>query len=326
MNLIKSSALRAMVTAAALATPLCGLQAQSYPSRPIQLMVPAAVGGSTDLFARKFAQRLEKQLGATIVLQNKGGGGGSIATGDVARAAPDGYTLLMSTTGNVVINPLTMSLNFDPVKELTPIAVLGFVSFSININPSLNANSVREFISVVKASPGKYSYATNGPAGFIHMITELFSKQAGLQMVAVPYPGGSAMQQDLIAGRVHVYFDAFNSALRFHKSGQTRLLATTGGQRSSSAPEIPTVAESGMPGYVAETAFILMAPTGTPPTVIERLLSATQKAMAEDAFRKELEELGVRAVMDSNPRASAEYIRAEFDKWTPVVKSLKSGS
>ncbi len=299
--------------------------AQAYPSRPIQMMVPAAVGGSTDLFARKFAQRLEKQLGTTIVLQNKGGGGGSIGTGEVARAAPDGYSLLMSTTGNVVINPLTMTLNFDPVKELTPIAVVGFVSFSINVNPGLNVSNVREFISVVKASPGKYSYATNGPAGFIHMITELFSKQAGLQMVAVPYPGGSAMQQDLISGRVQVYFDAFNSALRFHKSGQTRLLATTGGQRSSSAPEIPTVAESGMPGYVAETAFILMAPAATPAPVIDRLLAATQKTMADESFRKEMEELGVRPVTDSNPKQSAEYIRAEFDKWTPVVKSLKPG-
>lgn len=296
--------------------------AQAYPVRPVQMMVPAAVGGSTDLFARKFAQRLEKHLGTTIVLTNKGGGGGSIGTGDVARAAPDGYSLLMSTTGNVVINPLTMTLNFDPARELVPIAVLGFVAFSINTWPGLGAGNVREFIQAVKAAPGKYSYATNGPAGFIHMITELFSKQAGLQMVAVPYPGGSAMQQDLIAGRVQVYFDAFNSALRFHRSGQTRLLATTGGERSPSAPEIPTAAET-MPGYVAETAFILMAPAGTPAPVVERLLAATRSTMAEEGFAKELEALGVRAVAGSDPRAAAEYIRAEFDKWTPVVKSLR---
>jgi tripartite-type tricarboxylate transporter receptor subunit TctC len=300
--------------------------AQTYPNRPIQLVVPAAAGGSTDLFARKFAQQLEKQLGQPVVILDKGGGGGSIASGDVAKAKPDGYTLLMSTTGNAVINPLTMQLNFDPNKELTPIAVLGFVPFCIAINPSLSAANVEQFISVVKAAPGKYSYATNGPAGFIHMITVLFSKEAGLDMVAVPYPGGTAMQQDLIAGRVPIYFDALNSALRFHKTGQTRVIATTGGHRSSIAPDIPTVAESGLPGYVAETAFILMAPTGTPPAVVDRLVIASQKAMTDEALRKDLEEMAVRAVSDSNPKAAAEYIRTEFEKWTPVVKSLKAAT
>ena len=300
--------------------------AQPYPNRPVQLVVPAAVGGSTDLFARKFAQQLEKHLGQPVVILNKGGGGGSIATGDVARSKPDGYTLLMSTTGNAVINPLTMQLGFDPNKELVPIAMLGFVPFCIEINPSLNATNVEQFIAAVKAAPGKYAYATNGNGGFIHMITALFSRQAGLDMVAVPYPGGSAMQQDLIAGRVPIYFDALNSALRFHRSGQTRVIATTGAQRSPIAPDIPTVSESGLPGYVAETAFILTAPAGTPPAVIDRLLAASQKAVADEAFRKDLEEMAVRPVVDSNPRASADYIRAEFEKWTPVVQTLKAAN
>ena len=315
---------RAAMLACVLTFSCALVHAQSYPTRPIQLMVPAAVGGSTDLFARRVAQQLEKHLGQPIVVTNKGGGGGSIATGEVAKAKPDGYTLLMSTTGNAVINPLTMQLNFDPNKELTPIAVLGFVPFCIAINPALNATNVEQFIAVVKASPGKYSYATNGPAGFIHMITELFSKQAGLDMVAVPYPGGTAMQQDLIAGRVPIYFDALNSALRFHKTGQTRVIATTGGQRSVIAPDVPTVAESGLPGYVAETAFILMTPTGTPATIIDRLAVASQKAMADETFRKDLEEMAIRPVSDSNPRAAAEYIRTEFEKWTPVVKGMKA--
>jgi tripartite-type tricarboxylate transporter receptor subunit TctC len=204
--------------------------------------------------------------------------------------------------------------------------MLGFVSFAIAIHPSLNASNVKEFIAVVKASPGKYSYATNGPAGFIHLITELFSKQAGLDIVAVPYPGGSAMQQDLIAGRVPIYFDAFNSALRFHKTGQTRVIATTGAQRAAIAPDIPTVAESGMPEYVAETAFILMAPAGTPSPVIDRLVTASQKVMADEALRKDLQEMTVRPVTNSDPRATTEYIRTEFEKWTPVVKSLKPAS
>ena len=299
--------------------------AQSYPAKPVQLVVPAAPGGSTDLFARKFAERLDKQLGASVVVVSKGGGSGTIGTGDVARAAPDGYTLLMGTTGNVVINPLTMKLNFDPVKDLSPIAVLGFVSFAINVNKDLGVDSVEEFVRLVKASPEKYSYVTNGPAGFIHMITELFSKQAGLQMVAVPYPGGSAMQQDLITGRVQVYFDAFNSALRFHRSGQTRLLATTGSERSPVAPEIPTVSEAGMPGYVAETAFMLMAPAGIPAEVRKRLVEATRTVMADKALWEELEGMGVRAVTESDPEAANAYIRAEFDKWTPVVKSLQKG-
>ena len=194
---------------------------------------------------------------------NKGGGGGSIGTGEVARAAPDGYTLLMGTTGNVVLNPLTMSLNFDPARELTPVAVVGFVPFAVAVWPGLNVNSVKELVALVKASPGKYSYGTNGPAGIIHLITELFSRKADLKMVAVPYPGGITVQQDLISGRIQIYFDAFNSALRFHKTGQVKVLATTGGTRMAAAPDIPTVEEAGTPDYVAETAFILMAPAGT---------------------------------------------------------------
>jgi tripartite-type tricarboxylate transporter receptor subunit TctC len=322
INRRSANALISASLACALSLPSGAAQAQAYPQKPVHMVVPAATAGATDLFARKFAQRFEKHLGTTVVLSNKGGGSGTIGTGDVARATPDGYTLLMSTTGNVVINPLTIPMNFDPSKELVPIAVLGFVAFSINTWPGLGASNVREFINVVKASPGKYSFATNGPAGFIHLITELFNKQAGLQMTSVPYPGGSAMQQDLIAGRVQVYFDAFNSALRFHRSGQTRLLATTSGQRSPAAPDIPTVAET-MPGYEAEFALILMAPVGTPAPILDRLLAATQKTMAEEGFAKELEGLGVRAVIGSNPRATADYIRAEFEKWAPVAKSVK---
>lgn len=304
----------------------CGAMAQDYPDRALQLVVPAAAGGSTDIFARKFAQQLERHLGQTVVVTNKGGGGGTIATGDVAKAKPDGYTLLMSTTGNAVINPLTIDMSFDPNKELTPVAVLGFVPFCININPTIDATNVEQFVAVVKASPGKYSYATNGNGGFIHMITALFARQAGLDMVAVPYPGGTAMQQDLIAGRVPIYFDALNSALRYHKSGQSRVIATTGSQRSSIAPDIPTVAESGMPGYSAETAFILMVPTGTPATAVDRLLAASRKSMADEGLRKDLDGMAVRPVGDSDPAAARNYIASEFAKWTPVVKALKAAN
>jgi len=324
--MLRYSVVRPWVAAALLALAAGGAAAQNYPDRPLQLVVPAAVGGSTDLFARRFALQLERNLGQSVVVTNKGGGGGTIATGDVAKAKPDGYTLLMSTTGNAVINPLTIDMSFDPNKELTPVAVLGFVPFCININPGINATNVEQFVAVVKAAPGKYSYATNGNGGFIHMITALFAKQAGLDMIAVPYPGGTAMQQDLIAGRVPIYFDALNSALRFHKSGQSRVIATTGSQRSSIAPDIPTVAESGMPGYSAETAFMLMVPTGTPATVVDRLVVASRKAMADDGLRKDLEAMAVRPVADSDPAAARRYISAEFEKWTPVVKALKSAN
>ena len=310
----------------ALALAAIGASAQAYPDKALQLVVPAAVGGSTDLFARKFAQVLERNLGQPVVVTNKGGGGGSIATGDVAKAKPDGYTLLMSTTGNAVLNPLTMDLSFDPNKELKPIAVLGVVPFCISIYPGLNATNVEQYIAVVKASPGKYAYATNGNGGFIHMITALFNKQAGLDMVAVPYPGGTAMQQDLIAGRVPIYFDAFNSALRFHKTGQARVIASTGSERSAIAPDIPTVSESGMPGYVAETAFILMVPTGTPQAVVDKLGAAAHKSIADEALRKDLIEMAVRPVLDSDPASASAYIQSEFVKWTPVVKSLKAAN
>jgi len=207
---------------------------QAYPAHPVRLVVPAAPGGATDVFARRFAKQLEAHLGASVVVENKGGGGGTIGTADVVRAPADGYTLLMGTTGTNVINPLTMTVPFDPSKDLSHIAVVGLVPFCLAVYPGLNVDTVSEFIELVKQNPGKYSYATNGPAGFVHLTTELFAHKAGLAMNAVPYKGGTQMLQDMATGRVPIYFNVLNGAIPLHQGGQVRILASTGAQRSES--------------------------------------------------------------------------------------------
>ncbi|OWT63782.1 Bug family tripartite tricarboxylate transporter substrate binding protein [Candidimonas nitroreducens] len=302
--------------------PPAGRAQQAYPNQPIKLVTPAAPGGATDVFARRFAQKLESVLGTSVYIENKGGGGGTIGTADVVHAAPDGYTLLMGTTGTNVINPLTMKVPFDTQKDLRAIAVVGLVPFCLEVYPGLHVNTVREFIDLIKQHPGEYSYATNGPAGFVHLTTLLFAQKAGLQMQAVPYKGGTLMVQDLLTGRVPIYFNVLNGAIPLYKSGQVKILAVTGTQRAKAVPEIPTVAESGLPGFASETAFILSAPVKTPSAVIDKLLDATRQVTADAAFQQALLAMAVRPVLDSDPAKAAAFIRSQFAQWRPLAEEV----
>ncbi|MBV7483850.1 tripartite tricarboxylate transporter substrate binding protein [Bordetella sp. BOR01] len=319
---VRGWALAPCLILGAYAAPAAGGE-QRYPSQPIKLVTPAAPGGATDVFARKFANKLEGVLGVSIHIENKGGAGGTIGTADVVRAPADGYTLLMGTTGTNVINPLTMQVPFDPRKDLRPIAVVGLVPFCLEVYPGLGVHTVQQFIDLVKKHPNEYSYATNGPAGFVHLTTLMFASQAGLQMTAVPYKGGTLMVQDLITGRVPIYFNVLNGAIALHKSGQARILAVTGARRSRAMPDLPTVAESGLPGFESETAFILSAPAQTPQGVIDKLVAATRTVVADTAFQKDLDDMAVQPVLDSDPDKAAQFIRGEFVKWQAVVASVQ---
>lgn len=295
-----------------------------YPSQTVQLVVPAAAGGSTDLFARTFSARLAARIEGSVVIVNKGGGSGTIGTGDVAKANADGHTLLMGTTGNLVINPLTMSgLTFDARRDLLPVAVLASVPFCVAVSPNFPAASMPDMVATLKASPGKYFYATNGPAGFIHLTTELFRREAGVTgFTQVPYKGGSSPHQDLIAGTVQVYFDALNASLPLFRGGRLKILATTGARRSAAAPELPTVAESGLPGVVSETAFVLVAPAGTPGPVVERLSTHSAAIMADPEFQRTLQASAIEAVQASDPARARQFLEREYAKWAPIAREV----
>ncbi len=314
-----------MVFAAILTSSLAPFSAQAqgkYPERAIRLVVPFPPGGGTDIMGRRLAAKLAVLLGQQIVIDNRTGANGSIGTAEVARAKPDGYTLLMGTTSTHSINPLTLEQRlYDPVKDFVHIALLGTSAFSVVVHPSV-AGSLQELIKKVRASPGKYSYGSSGTGGSTHLAGELFKKLAGgLDIVHVPYRGSAQSITDLAGGQIPIVMSGFSSVIPFHRSGKVRILAAFNEKRLSFAPDIPTAVELGVRGMVAYTFNGFFAPAATPETIIDQLHRATTKIMAEEAFQKELENLGIDAVTDSNPEKANQFIKDELAKWTPIVKA-----
>jgi tripartite-type tricarboxylate transporter receptor subunit TctC len=275
------------------------------------------------VLARKLAQRLTPLLGEAVVVENKAGAAGTIGCVEVARAKPDGYTLLMGTTGTHAINPSTMvNPRYDAVRDFAPIALLGTQPFSIAVYPGLPAQTLRELVALAKANPGKYAYASAGAGGIAHLTAELFKLQAGdLDITHVPYKGGGPAMQDVLAGHVQIFSDSFSTTYPQHKVGKLRVLAMTGEKRSASAPDIPTAIEAGVPGLVSSTAGILLAPANTPPAVIDTLYRAVAKALADEGFLKDLEALSIDPVTDAGPEKTAQFIRSEIARWAPIIKA-----
>ncbi len=306
-----------------LGLPSLPVQAQGkYPERSIRLVIPFAPGGGTDIMGRRFGAKITPLLGQQVVVENKGGAGGTIGTAEVARARPDGYTLLVGTSSTHAINPSAMdNPPYDPVKDFAPIAVLGIVPMVIAVHPIV-AGSLQELIKRVRASPGKYSYGSAGMGSINHLAGELFKKQAGaLDIVHVPYKGAGAALLDLVAGQIPVGMVTVSSATVLHRSGKVRVLATFGEKRSNAAPDIPTAVELGVPGMLAYTFNVVLAPVATPKPIIDRLYQATVKVMTDEAFQKDLESLSIDPVTDSDPEKAAQFIKAELAKWAPIIKA-----
>lgn len=313
-----------IATVLTLGLPPLPAQAQGqYPERPIRLVVPFAPGGGTDIMGRRFGAKITPLLGQQVVIENKGGAGGTIGTAEVARAKPDGYTLLVGTSSTHAINPTAMeNLPYDPVKDFAPIAVLGIIPMVIAIHPSVPAKTLREFVARVKASPGKYSYGSAGMGSINHLAGELFKKQAGgLDIVHVPYKGAGAALLDLVAGQIPIGMVTVSSATAHHRSGKVRILATFGEKRSNAAPDIPTAVELGVPGMLAYTFNVVLAPVATPKPIIDRLYQATMKVMTDEAFQKDLESLSIDPVTDSSPEKATQFIKDELAKWAPIIKA-----
>jgi tripartite-type tricarboxylate transporter receptor subunit TctC len=287
--------------------------------RPVTLIVPFPAGGSTDLVARAVATKIGDILGQPLVIVNLEGSGGNVAAATAARAEPDGYTLLMGTAATHAINPaLYRSMPYDPVADFAPISLLVAVPNVLVVHPDFPAGDVAQLIALLKANPGKYSYASAGVGTPGHLSGELFKSMAGVDMVHVPYKGGGPALVDVMEGYVPMMFDNLPSSTEPIRASKLRSLAVTTAQRAASMPDLPTVAESGLPGFETYSWNALFAPTGTPSAVIARLNEAAVAALADPELKAKLEGLGA-TVVGSTPEQLAAHVRAELAKWAPVV-------
>jgi len=298
--------------------------AQNYPTRPIRLVVPFPPGGAFDALGRPWAEKMKPLLG-TIVVENIGGAGASLGAAAVARARPDGYTILLGgTLPHVKEALLKKQPLYDPVKDLDPIVAVANIFLGIALNPSVPAQTLTELITYAKANPGKLSYAHAGIGSINHLTGELFKLLAGTpDIVQVPYRGMGPALTDLIGGQVQMAVAGFTpQVLEFHRSGRIRVLAVTSPKRLAAAPEIPTVAEAGLPGLTVSASAGLLAPSGTPIPIIEQIAQATRTVLAEPAYQRSLIEGGFEPVLDSNPEKFRQSLAADVALWAPVVKSL----
>ena len=305
-----------IIAGLALAGPV---KAQDYPSKPIRLVVPFAAGGATDVLARLVGERLTASLGQQVVVDNRPGAGGNIGSDLVARAEPDGYTILMGAVGTHAINPsLYPKMPYDPVKDFAPVTLVASVPNVLVVNPEVPANSVQELIDLAKAKPGELNFASSGNGTSIHLSGELFKAMTGTDIVHVPYKGSGPAVTDLLGGQVQMMFDNMPSSLPHVKAGKLRALGVTSAKRSPALPEVPTIAEAGVPGYDATSWFGILAPAGTPEPVVTRLQGAIVQALGEPEMRQRMADLGAEPVGDT-PAEFGQFIAAEIAKWAKVV-------
>jgi tripartite-type tricarboxylate transporter receptor subunit TctC len=305
----------------ALATGVTGAFAQAYPSKPIHFVVPYPAGGPLDTVARLLGQKVSESVKQPVIVENKPGAGGNIGAETVAKAAPDGYTILMGAVATHAINPtLYANIPYDPIRDFQPITQIASTPNVLIVNNSVPSNSVREFIAYARQNPGKLNFGSGSTGSAGHLAGELFKTMAGIEMTHVPYKGAAPAMQDLIAGQVQVMFDNFASANTQVKAGKVKALAVTTGKRSSLAPDLPTIAESGLPGFDINTWFGLFAPAGTPKDVIERLHSEFTRALALPDVREKIVNLGAEPV-GNRPEDFAAYIKSEAEKYARVIKA-----
>jgi len=313
--------LQRAVLVVVLALIAAGAGAQSYPTKPIRLVVPFPAGGTTDILAREVGQRLSLSLGQSVVVDNRPGAGGNIGSELVAKSAPDGYTLLMATVGTHAINPsLYAKMPYDHVKDFAPVVLVAGVPNVLEVTPSLPVNSVADLIKLAKEKPGQINFASSGNGTSIHLSGELFKTMAGVDMTHVPYKGSAPALTDLIGGQVQVMFDNLPSSLPQIKAGKLRAIAVTSAERAPALPNVPTIAESGLPGFEATSWFGLVAPAGTPPAIIARINADVNQWLQSPEAREKLLAQGA-AAAGGTPEQFAAYIRTETEKWARVVKA-----
>ena len=313
-------------TAAALAGALLALPAlaqgeAAWPNRPVRVIVPFPPSGATDLVARVIAQRVSQELGQPLILDNRPGAGGTIGTAEAAKAAADGYTLLFTTSSTHAISPHLMpKLAYKADKDFTPIAHTADAASVLLITPSLPVKSVQELIAHAKANPGKLNYATSGNGTIVHLNTAAFAAQAGIQLTHVPYKGTAQSITDLAAGQVHLLFDSIPTGMPHVASGRLRALAVTGDKRSTLAPNLPTVVESGLPGYSSVTWFGVYGPVGMKPELVGRINQAFNRAIQNPEVIASLAKQGVEPAKAQTPAQFSAMVQADSARWAKVIK------
>ena len=293
----------------------------AYPEKPIRLVVPFPAGGGADFMARTLSQKLSERLGQPVVLDHRGGAGGTIAAEAVAGAAPDGYTLLFGTMGTQAINPhLYPKLRYDPLKDFAPISLTHSTPRVLVVNPSVPAKSVKELIALARAQPGTLTFGSAGNGSSSHLAGELFKSMAGVDMTHVPYKGSGPAAADLLGGRISMVFDSIALYSDYIKTGKVRALGVTSPKRTAALPGVPAIADAGLAGYDVSNWLGVLAPAKTPREIIVRLNSEIRTAMADPELRKQLAAVGIEA-MSSTPEGFGDTIRIEIAKWGKVVKA-----
>ena len=296
-------------------------QAQSYPAKPIHLIVPFPPGGGNDTVARAIAQQIGPDLGQPVVVDNRPGAGGSVGAELAAKAPPDGYTLFLAGVGSHAVNPnLHARLPYDPVRDFAPITLVASAPSVLVVNPAVPARSVAEFTAYARANPGKLNYASNGQGSAAQLAAAMYESMAGVMMVHVPYKGIAPALTDLLSGEVQLMFGTVVALVPHIQAGKLRALAVTSRSRSALLPEVPTLAESGLPDYEAGSWYGIMAPAGTPRDIIERLHAAIVKALAQPEVAKRLAAEGA-IVIGSTPAAFGAHVKAELARVAAVVRA-----
>jgi tripartite-type tricarboxylate transporter receptor subunit TctC len=296
-------------------------RADDYPSKPIRFVVPYPAGGPLDTVARLLGQKVSESMKQPIIVDNRPGAGGNIGADFVAKAAPDGYTILMGAVATHAINPTLYShIPYDPVADFMPVTQVASTPNVLVVNPSLPAKNVREFIAYAKANPGKLNFGSGSTGSAGHLAGELFKTMAGVDMTHVPYKGAGPAMQDLVAGQIQLMFDNLASSLGQIRAGKVRALAVTTAKRTSLAPDLPTIAESGLPGFDINTWFGVFVPAKTPQPIVDRLHAEFTRALAMPDVRQKMIDLGAEPV-GSTPAEFAALIRSEKDKYARVIKA-----
>ena len=301
-----------------------GVKAEDkYPSKPVRIVVSFSAGGPTDTVARVMGAKMADLLGQQFVVENKVGAGGNIGADLVAKAPPDGYTLLMATVSTHAINPgLYKNMPYDPVRDFAPIGQVGVTPTLLGVHPSIPATDVKSLVALIKENPGKFTYGSSGLGSILHLCGEQFKALAGgVNIVHVPYRGSAPMMSDLVGGQISMAFDATPTAMPQAQSGAIRAIGAGMATRMRAMPELPTLQEQGLKGFECYTWNAILAPADTPQPIVDRLSEAINKSLDDPAVFKRLQEAGIDPTPGSTPKQAAAFIKAELAKWAPIIKA-----